>query len=62
MLNIFNVKWVFLIDWRVNCSFDIYEDGIIGILYKVFKISFWVFWVGVNVMVYIVWVIVLLFC
>lgn len=62
MLNTLNVKWVFLTDWRANCPFDIYEDGITGILYKVLKTSPWVFWVGANAMVHIVWVTVLLSC
>lgn len=48
--------------WRANCPFDIYEDGITGILYKVLKTSPWVFWVGANAMVHIVWVTVLLSC
>ncbi|XP_062593400.1 palmitoyltransferase ZDHHC17-like, partial [Saccostrea cucullata] len=48
--------------WRVNCPFDIYEDGITGILYKVLRTSPWVFWVGTNAMIHIVWVTVLLSC
>lgn len=62
MLNTLNVKCFFLTDWRANCPFDIYEDGITGILYKVLKTSPWVFWVGANAMVHIVWVTVLLSC
>nr|XP_022323665.1 palmitoyltransferase ZDHHC17-like isoform X2 [Crassostrea virginica] len=48
--------------WSVKCPFDIYVDGITGIMYKVLKTSPWVFWVGANAMVHIVWVTVLLSC
>ncbi|KAJ8299433.1 hypothetical protein KUTeg_023493, partial [Tegillarca granosa] len=52
----------FLFDWEHNCPFDIYEDGITGVVYKVLKSSPWVFWISLNAMIHSVWVGILLLC
>ena len=62
-LHVIEIIFLFIsTDWSVKCPFDIYVDGITGIMYKVLKTSPWVFWVGANAMVHIVWVTVLLSC
>ncbi|KAL8558720.1 hypothetical protein ACOMHN_036387 [Nucella lapillus] len=48
--------------WRHNCTLDIYEDGITGVVYKVFKASPWVGWIGLNAIGHIIWVTALFFC
>ncbi|KAJ8307797.1 hypothetical protein KUTeg_014653 [Tegillarca granosa] len=48
--------------WEHNCPFDIYEDGITGVVYKVLKSSPWVFWISLNAMIHSVWVGILLLC
>ncbi|KAK7479774.1 hypothetical protein BaRGS_00028954, partial [Batillaria attramentaria] len=48
--------------WRTECPFDIYEDGITGIIYKIFKTSPWIGWIALNAVVHMVWVSALLAC
>jgi hypothetical protein len=43
-------------DWHHNCPLDIYEDGITGVLYKIFTTSPWVGWIGLNAVFHMFWV------
>ena len=48
--------------WQSNCPLSFYEDGITGVIYKIFKTSPWVGWIGLNAMGHIVWVSILFIC
>ncbi|XP_071100123.1 palmitoyltransferase ZDHHC17-like isoform X2 [Haliotis cracherodii] len=48
--------------WRNECPFDIYEDGITGVVYKIFKKSPWVGWIAINAFGHIFWVTCLFVC
>lgn len=48
--------------WRNRCPLDIYEDGITGIVMKIFNTSPWVGWIALNAVVHMVWVSALLVC
>ncbi|XP_005106609.1 palmitoyltransferase ZDHHC17 [Aplysia californica] len=48
--------------WSVNCPIAFYEDGITGVLYKLFKASPWIAWIGLNALFHIVWVSSLFVC
>ncbi|XP_076450296.1 palmitoyltransferase ZDHHC17-like [Babylonia areolata] len=45
-----------------NCTLDIYEDGITGVVYKIFKSSPWVGWIGLNALGHMIWVTALFCC
>ena len=53
---------VWLLDWQSNCPLNFYEDGITGMIYKVFKTSPWVGWIGLNAMGHMIWVSILFCC
>ncbi|PVD34087.1 hypothetical protein C0Q70_05350 [Pomacea canaliculata] len=48
--------------WKHSCNLDFYEDGITGIIYKIFKASPWVGWIGLNAVGHLIWVTVLFVC
>ncbi|XP_070200273.1 palmitoyltransferase ZDHHC17-like isoform X2 [Littorina saxatilis] len=59
------IAWCFYgctLYWQHNCPFDIYEDGITGIIYKIFKTSPWVGWIALNSFAHMFWVSALFFC
>ncbi|XP_033751574.1 palmitoyltransferase ZDHHC17-like [Pecten maximus] len=48
--------------WNHVCPFDIYVDGITGIIYKIVKASPWVAWIAINSVGHMLWVGILLSC
>lgn len=54
--------YFFISVWHNLCPLDFYEDGITGILYKIFKTSPWVGWIALNALGHLVWVTALFCC
>lgn len=48
--------------WAHNCPWDFYEEGITGILTKIFTTSPWVGWTAINALGHSIWVTPVLVC
>ncbi|RUS80345.1 hypothetical protein EGW08_011884 [Elysia chlorotica] len=48
--------------WGAECEIDFYEDGLTGSIYKMLKVSPWVFWINLNTGFHLIWVSSLFVC